>query len=250
MRFRESARQEGAPVTTGRIEARIAALRGQVRRLLALHGLGRLTSTLALAVLAAGLADWLLKLVPEVRLTLLVGLIGLGVYVLVRRVVLPLVVRFADLDIALRIEERWPGLNDRLASTVQFLRQDRGRRRGPGVAGASRRHDRANPGSRRVDRLSSGGRPPSSPTVGSLGGNGGGLAGGHRGGRAGPERDRGPSPVPTVRAGPVASDDASDGPRRDTPEDRQGDAVHPGRRGRARRAAPLDREGHLSLPRR
>ena len=34
----------------------------------------------------------------------------------------PLVVRFADLDIALRIEERWPGLNDRLASTIQFLR--------------------------------------------------------------------------------------------------------------------------------
>ena len=30
-------------------------------------------------------------------------------------------VRFADLDIALKIEERWPGLNDRLASTVQFL---------------------------------------------------------------------------------------------------------------------------------
>ena len=36
----------------------------------------------------------------------------------------PLVVRFADLDIALRIEQRWPGLNDRLASTVQFLRLD------------------------------------------------------------------------------------------------------------------------------
>ncbi len=34
----------------------------------------------------------------------------------------PLVVRFADLDIALKIEQRWPGLNDRLASTIQFLR--------------------------------------------------------------------------------------------------------------------------------
>ena len=33
-----------------------------------------------------------------------------------------MVVRFPDLDIALRIERRWPGLNDRLASTVQFLR--------------------------------------------------------------------------------------------------------------------------------
>ena len=43
-----------------------------------------------------------------------------------RRVVRPLIVRFADLDIALRIEERWPGLNDRLASTIQFLRLDPG----------------------------------------------------------------------------------------------------------------------------
>ena len=36
----------------------------------------------------------------------------------------PLFVRFADLDIAMRIEERWPGLNDRLASTIQFVRLD------------------------------------------------------------------------------------------------------------------------------
>ncbi len=107
----------------GPIETRIAALRGQVRRLVAIHGLSRLAFGLAAAVLAAGLADWLLDLVPEVRLALLLGVIGLGAYLFARRVMMPLVVRFADLDIALRIEDRWPGLNDRLASTVQFLRQ-------------------------------------------------------------------------------------------------------------------------------
>ncbi len=110
----------------GPIEARIAALRGQVRRLLALHGLSRLITGLTLAVLLAGLADWLLRLVPEVRLVLLLGVIALGTYLLLTRVIGPLVVKFADLDIALRIESRWPGLNDRLASTVQFLRQARG----------------------------------------------------------------------------------------------------------------------------
>jgi len=57
---------------------------------------------------------------------LLVGLVGLGAWVAIRRVLMPLVVKFADLDIAMRIEERWPGLNDRLASTVQFLRHERG----------------------------------------------------------------------------------------------------------------------------
>ncbi len=62
----------------GPIEARIAALRGQVRRLLALHGLSRLVLGLATAVLVACLADWLIHLVPEVRLVLLLGVIGAG----------------------------------------------------------------------------------------------------------------------------------------------------------------------------
>jgi hypothetical protein len=110
----------------GPIEARIAALRGQVRRLLALHGLSRLVFGLLAAILAAGLADWLFRLAPEVRLALLVCVVGLGAWLAVTRVLMPLIVRFADLDIALRIEDRWPGLNDRLASTVQFLRQTRG----------------------------------------------------------------------------------------------------------------------------
>ena len=109
----------------GPIEARIAALRGQVRRLLALHGLSRLVFGLATAVLAACLADWLIRLAPEVRLVLLVGVVAMGAWLAITRVLLPLVVKFADLDIALRIEDRWPGLNDRLASTVQFLRQSR-----------------------------------------------------------------------------------------------------------------------------
>ena len=110
----------------GPIEARIAALRGQVRRLLALHGLSRLVFGVATAILVAGSADWLIHLAPEVRLVLLIGVIGLGAWLAITRVLMPLIVKFADLDIALRIEDRWPGLNDRLASTVQFLRQVRG----------------------------------------------------------------------------------------------------------------------------
>ena len=105
----------------GPVESRIAALRGRVRRLLALHGLSWLVAGTVAAVVVAGLADWLVHLAPEVRLVLLLGVIGVAGSLLVRRVLTPLIVRFRDLDIALRIEERWPGLNDRLASTVQFL---------------------------------------------------------------------------------------------------------------------------------
>ena len=59
-----------------------------------------------------------------IRATLLAALAGGLIYLGYRRVLRPLFVKFADLDIAMRIEERWPGFNDRLASTIQFLRLD------------------------------------------------------------------------------------------------------------------------------
>jgi len=107
---------------TRHLESRIAALRSRVRRLLALHGLGRVVGFIVPLVVLACLADWLAHFDAGVRLTLLLGLAGFTAWLVYRYVVVPLVVRFADLDIALRIEERWPGLNDRLASTVQFLK--------------------------------------------------------------------------------------------------------------------------------
>ena len=104
------------------LESRIGALRGRVRRLLALHGAGRVVVATTLAILAAVTLDWLIHLVPEVRVALL-GLLGLlAGWVGWRHLLAPLVVRFRDLDIALKIERRWPGLNDRLSSTVEFLR--------------------------------------------------------------------------------------------------------------------------------
>src|SRR5690348_8444193 len=108
----------------GSLETRIAELRGRVRRLLALHGLSWVAVGTILTVIAAGLADWLVPghLNREVRVALLGVVAALAGWLALRYVVRPLVVRFGDLDIALRIERRWPGLNDRLASTVQFLR--------------------------------------------------------------------------------------------------------------------------------
>jgi hypothetical protein len=104
------------------LESRINALRSQVRRLLALYGLSWVVGLLIPTVIVLGLADWLIHLDAVVRLALLCSLGVLGAWLIFRYVLTPLFVRFQDLDIALRIEERWPGLNDRLASTVQFLR--------------------------------------------------------------------------------------------------------------------------------
>ena len=104
------------------LESRISALRGQVRRLLVFHGVSWLIAAVVPLMLLAGLADWLFHLDVFVRLALQVAILGVALWVVFKLVLRPLFVRFADLDIALRIEQRWPGLNDRFASTIQFLR--------------------------------------------------------------------------------------------------------------------------------
>ncbi len=144
---------------------------------------------------------------------------------------MPLVVRFADLDIALRIEERWPGLNDRLASTVQFLGR-RGATR-PTSWGrrpsATPRSSRPSPRSETIDFRQAADpratRKAVAWAVALLALVGAVVA-------AEPAlsgialrrlvRPFGPDQWPQA--------DPPDGPRRDPPEDRPGDAVHPGRR--------------------
>ena len=108
-------------MTPVQLEARIAALRSSVRRLLALHGLSWVLGLIVPLIILAGLADWLFHLDGMIRAALLLSLIGGVLWLCYRYVLRPLFVRFADLDIAMRIEERWPGLNDRLASTIQFF---------------------------------------------------------------------------------------------------------------------------------
>jgi hypothetical protein len=103
------------------LEARIATLRNQVRRLLALRGLSWLVALIVPTVIVLGLADYLIHLDAVVRAAALTGLAGFMAWLIWQYVLTPLVVRFGDLDIALKIEQRWPGLNDRLASTIQFL---------------------------------------------------------------------------------------------------------------------------------
>ena len=146
------------------LESRIAALRGQVRRLLVLPrpelgGRGRG---------AAGDRGRPGRLALPPRRRRPPGAPGRRgrrsrLWLGYRHVLRPLVVRFADLDIALRIEERWPGLNDRLASTIQFLRL------GPATTiGSARRpcaRRRSGRRSRRRGRSTSARRSSTSPIL-------------------------------------------------------------------------------------
>ncbi|MHC5543786.1 hypothetical protein ACYOEI_36630, partial [Singulisphaera rosea] len=58
------------------LETRLARLRAQVRRLMALHGLGLMTGILLPIVVLLGLADWLVHLDTFVRLIALLALVG------------------------------------------------------------------------------------------------------------------------------------------------------------------------------
>jgi hypothetical protein len=107
---------DGAP-----LRRRLAALRRRLRLTASFRGLSWLaTAVLATAVLV-GLADWRFHLPGLVRAFALTGLLtGAGVIVY-RFLVRPLSAPSDDLSLALKVEERYPALNDALASTVQFL---------------------------------------------------------------------------------------------------------------------------------
>ncbi len=111
-------------MTPRQLESRIRGLRGSLRRLLALYGLSWVLGLVVPLIILAGLGDWLFHLDSVIRAAVLASLVGVALYMGYRRILRPLFVRFADLDMAMRIEERWPGLNDRLASTIQFVRLD------------------------------------------------------------------------------------------------------------------------------
>jgi hypothetical protein len=105
----------------GALRQRLAALRRRMRRTAILRGVSWLLLSTAVLAVAACCLDSFVPLPSLARAAILVAwLVGsglLGWFFLAR----PLSQRFDDLSLALRIEQRFPALNDALASTVQFL---------------------------------------------------------------------------------------------------------------------------------
>jgi hypothetical protein len=100
---------------------RIGSFRGRIRRLLGIYGLARVAAIALVAILVAGWADWAIHLASPIRCIEFLAVIALLGWSLRRFVLKPLLSNFDDLALALRLEERWPGLQDRLASAVEFL---------------------------------------------------------------------------------------------------------------------------------
>jgi len=107
------------------LQARIAGIRGRARRLTLLYAASWVIGAVLLSVLALAGADYVLRFEDRgIRLICFLTAIGAAAWS-VWRFLLPAVsARWNDVEIALRIERRFPDLNDRLASTVQFLAED------------------------------------------------------------------------------------------------------------------------------
>lgn len=113
------------------LHERLAELRAKVRQLLWLYGISWFTAVLLGTLLIVGCIDWWLHLDDAgVRLILVLGILGTSGYVAYRRLIMPLRVPMSDIDLALRIERRFPKFRDSLASTIQFLQENQDPRLG------------------------------------------------------------------------------------------------------------------------
>lgn len=104
------------------LDCRLADLRRRVRQSLYAYGLSWLAGVVVALILASCLGDWLFHFDDAgVRVILGLAILAAGTWVAIRYLITPLRVPLSDVDLALRIEDRYPGFQDSLASTVQFL---------------------------------------------------------------------------------------------------------------------------------
>lgn len=106
------------------IEQKISVLRSRVRRLVAVHGLSWIVALVVGAVIVLGVADYLVRFRdPGLRVICSLLLLAAVVWTCYRYLYLPLFVRLSEVDLALRVQRRFPALEDRLVSSVEFLKQ-------------------------------------------------------------------------------------------------------------------------------
>ena len=104
-------------------ESQLDQLRARLRTVLWLFGLSWLFVAGTAGLLAISLFDWLFHLdSPTWRLAAGLALLAVVGVVGWRRLLRPLQTSFSDVDLALKIERRFPELKDRLSSSVAFYR--------------------------------------------------------------------------------------------------------------------------------
>jgi hypothetical protein len=104
------------------VSEHLGELRGRVRLLTWVSGLGWLTLVLLGGLLGSGTLDWLLHFDESgTRLVIGLGLLGGSAWMLWQQLIVPLRQQLTPSFLAARVEQRFPGLDNRLVSAVEFL---------------------------------------------------------------------------------------------------------------------------------
>ena len=106
------------------LEQKIGEIRRRARTLLVTYGLCVVVGTLLVSVAAVGLADYFIHFRDRgVRVICLLVVLGASGWAVYRYLLTALRSQMRDVDVALRIERRFPAFQDKLASTIEFLKQ-------------------------------------------------------------------------------------------------------------------------------
>ena len=107
------------------LQHRLASVLRRWRFMVVTRGVSAIAALVVGAAALVGLADWLVHLPSLVRAYCLVAILGSAGYIAFRWLVVPFWRRCDDLSLAIQIEDAYPELNDSLASTVQFLEDEK-----------------------------------------------------------------------------------------------------------------------------
>jgi hypothetical protein len=106
------------------LEQKIGRIRRQARWLLATYAIGWIVACVGAAVLVLGTADFLIRFQDQgIRVLCSLAIVLLFAWAVVRFGLRSWGVGLGDVQLARLIERYYPALTDRLASTVQFLKQ-------------------------------------------------------------------------------------------------------------------------------
>lgn len=106
------------------LEEKLAGLRSRVRRLAVVYGLSWVLAAAIGTTIVLGLIDYLIHFQdPGIRVIASLAVVGVFGWTCYRYLVQTWLVRLHDVELARRLERRFPAIGDRLASAVEFLRQ-------------------------------------------------------------------------------------------------------------------------------
>ncbi len=106
------------------LELKIGQVRSRARRLLAFYALGWTIAAITACVVLLGLADYWIRFADRgIRFMASATAVLVSAWAAYRFWIVGLGRKLSDVQLALQIERRFPVLRDRLASSVQFLKQ-------------------------------------------------------------------------------------------------------------------------------